>query len=56
MRFGILVGLLLTLPYSLMNYFVYPYPMSLIVSWFIGSLAEVVLAGAVIGAIYQPEK
>ena len=53
LRFGLLVGLLLMLPYSLMHYVVYPYPASLIVSWFVGGLVETVLAGMVIGAIYK---
>lgn len=52
-RFGVLLGLLLTLPCSLMNHVIYPYPMSLIVSWLIGGLAEITVAGGVIGAIYQ---
>ena len=55
-RFGILMGLLLTVPNSLMNYVIYPYPMSLIVNWLIGGVAELALAGAVIGALYRPAK
>ena len=55
-RFGIVVGLLLTLPNCLMNYVIYPYPMSLIVNWLIGGLAEIALAGTVIGALYAPER
>ena len=55
-RFGVLVGLLLTLPCSLMNHVIYPYPTSLIMRWLIGGLAEIILAGGVIGAIYRPVK
>ena len=55
-RFGIVVGLLLTLPNCLMHYVIYPYPMSLIVNWLIGGLAEIALAGTVIGALYAPER
>ncbi len=55
-RFGLLIGLLLLLPNSLMYYCIYPYPMSLIVSWFVGGLIELTLAGAVIGMIYKPAK
>ena len=54
LRFGLLIGLLLSLPMSLMHCVVYPYPFSLIVAWFVGGLAEVVLAGMVIGALYTP--
>ena len=53
LRFGLLVGLLLMLPCNLVNHVIYPYPMSLIWSWFAGGLAESALAGAVIGAIYR---
>jgi hypothetical protein len=53
-RFGVLMGLFLMLPYSLMHYAVYPYPASLILNWFIGGFAETILAGLVIGALYRP--
>ena len=55
-RFGVLIGLLLMLPCSLMNAVIYPYPMSLILNWLIGGLAEIALAGTVIGALYRPAK
>ncbi len=55
-RFGVLIGLLLMLPCSLMNAVIYPYPMSLIVNWLIGGVTETVLAGTVIGALYRPAK
>ena len=55
-RFGLLIGLLLLLPNSLMTYCIYPYPVSLIQSWFLGGLAELTLAGIVIGALYKPTK
>jgi hypothetical protein len=52
-RFGLLMGLLLMAPTSLMNHVIYPYPSSLILSWFFGGLAECILAGAAIGAVYK---
>ena len=52
-RFGVLIGLLLMLPTSLVNHVVYPYPLSLIFSWFTGGLLEVVLASLVIGTLYK---
>ena len=55
-RFGVLIGLLLMLPCSLMNAVIYPYPMSLIVNWLVGGVAEIALAGTVIGALYRPAK
>ena len=55
-RFGLLMGLLLSVPYSLMHYAIYPYPASLIWSWLIGGLVEVTLASVVIGLLYTPAK
>ena len=55
-RFGVLMGLLLAMPSSLMNAVVYPYPPSLILSWMVGTLVEVTLAGMMIGYIYKPSK
>ncbi len=54
LRFGILMGFLLFLPKMLMTHFIYPYPVSLLVGWFIGGLIETTLAGLMIGAIYKP--
>ncbi len=55
-RFGVLMGLLLMLPPTLMKHFVYPYPVSLLLNWFLGGVVQMVLAGLVIGVLYQPEK
>ena len=38
LRFGVLMGLLLAVPSSLMKAFVYPYPADLILSWMLGTL------------------
>ena len=55
-RFGLLIGALLVVPNSLMSHVIYPYPSSLILSWLVGGMSEVILAGAVIGLLYQPAK
>ena len=55
-RFGLLIGALLMVPTSLMNYVIYPYPSSLILSWLVAGILEVTVAGAVIGAVYKPGK
>ncbi len=55
-RFGVLIGLLMTVPMSLMNYVIYPYPSSLIINWVLGGMVEYILAGAVIGLLYKPAK
>ena len=56
LRFGLLMGLLLFLPSILMKYFVYPFPNSLLVAWFIGGMAQVTLAGLAIGLAYKKGK
>jgi len=55
-RFGLLMGVLLMGPSSLMHLVVYPYPSFLIGSWFLGGLMQLILAGAVVGALYKPAK
>ena len=54
-RFGMLMGLLLFLPKSFMLLCVYPYPVSLVLNWFIGGLIETMAAGLIIGQLYVPE-
>lgn len=56
LRFGLLIGLLLMVPNCLTQVAIYPYPASLLRSWLIGGVAEVTLAGAVIGSIYRAAK
>jgi len=54
-RFGVLMGLLLAVPSNLMHAVVYPYPVTLVLSWLVGTLVEVTLAGMMIGYIYKPQ-
>ena len=56
LRFGILMGLFVAIPHSLMTYVIYPYPEPLVWSWFMGCLLKTVLAGVAIGALYKPAK
>ncbi len=55
-RFGFLMGLLLFLPSTLMQHFVYPYPMMLLFNWFIGGVIQLTLTGIMIGYLYKPAK
>ena len=55
-RFGVLMGVLLGVPSSLMKAFVYPYPLSLILNWMVGTIVELAVVGLVIGALYKPAK
>ena len=51
--YGLLVGLLLSSP-SLIMYAVQPLPLSLIGAWIVAGLIEMMIAGAILGAIYRP--
>ena len=55
-RFGVLMGLLLAMPSNLMIIVVYPYPVTLALSWLVGTVVEMTLAGLMIGYIYKPTK
>jgi len=52
-RFGVIMGLLLGLPYNLMNFVVYPYPAFLILTWMGGTVIEMTMAGMMIGYVYK---
>ena len=54
-RFGVLMGLLLCLPKSFMTLFIYPYPVNLVLNWFVAGVIETTVAGLVIGKLYVPE-
>jgi hypothetical protein len=51
--YGFLIGLMRA-GLGCITYAVQPVPGSLIGSWFVGGLIEVMLAGAILGAIYRP--
>lgn len=55
-RFGILMGLLLHLPSTLIHYYVHPYPNYLLGVWFVGGVAEVVAASLAIAYAYEKGK
>ena len=54
-RFGVLFGLLLFVPSTLMHYVVYPYPGSLLINWLVGGLLQMALTGVMIGYLYKSE-
>ena len=53
-RYGLIVGLLLSAPQCLVWYAVLPIPAVLPVWWFTAGMAESVAAGAATGMIYRP--
>lgn len=53
-RFGIMMFLITTGIGSVYQYVVYPLPLSLVIQWLGYGLAEFILAGIAVAAIYQP--
>lgn len=53
-RYGLIVGVLLSAPQCLVWYAVLPIPAVLAVWWFAAGMAESVAAGAATGMIYRP--
>lgn len=54
-RFGLLIGLLFTAPVFI-QFSVQPLPTNLFLSWLVGGVLELILAGMILGAIYRPGK
>ncbi len=53
-RYGLIVGVLLSAPQCLVWYAVLPIPAVLPVWWFVAGMAESIVAGAAAGLIYRP--
>ncbi len=53
-RYGLIVGVLLSAPQCLVWYTVLPIPAVLPVWWFVAGMAESIVAGAAAGLIYRP--
>ena len=55
-RFGLIVGALLSIPTRLIHYAVQPWPANIIISWIIGDLVIYIIAGVLMAMIYRPEE
>ena len=53
-RYGLLMGIFITIPMSIDNFVVYPLPGSLALKWFVVGVLSFVVAGAIFAAIYRP--
>lgn len=53
-RYGALIGLLISIPGSVDHYVLYPLTGELAVIWFVTGIIGFVIAGAVFAAIYKP--
>ena len=55
LRYGGLIGLLMTVPMAYDSYVVYPIPYSLALKWFVTGMAYWLTLGAVLAGIYKPD-
>jgi hypothetical protein len=53
-RYGLYMGLFMSLPMAIDQYVVYPLPSNLAVCWFFAGVVSFVIAGSVFAAIYKP--
>lgn len=52
-RFGLIIGLLTAFPMAVWTYVVMPIPLAMAAGWFGIGMLEMLLAGAIIGAMYK---
>ncbi|MFQ5823120.1 MAG: hypothetical protein ACE5JB_03595 [bacterium] len=53
-RYGLWIGLLMSIPMAFSSYATLPIPLSLAIKWFVFGLIEFVILGIVAAAIYKP--
>ncbi len=54
-RYGLVIGLLMTIVGSFNQYAVYPLPYELVLQWFLYGLVQFIIAGIVVSLIYKPK-
>jgi hypothetical protein len=55
-RFGLLIGLFMSIPMAIDQYVVYPITPALAAIWFMTGVISFVIVGAIFAAIYRPTK
>ena len=55
LKYGIYMGLFVSLVFSYQSYVVYPLPYSLVFQWFIYGLIQSIVFGLVVASIYKPK-
>ena len=53
-KYGLIIGLFVSLTGSYSQYVVYPLPYSLALKWFLYGTIELIVAGIVVALIYKP--
>ena len=54
-RYGLYVGITFAVSTALIEYSVFPFPGSWVISWIIGYMIMMILAGIIFAAIYKPK-
>ena len=54
LRFGLVIGLFVSIPMAYGTYMIIPIPYSLALEWFLYGTAQAILLGAVAAAVYKP--
>lgn len=52
-RYGIIIGLFMNIPYAFYEYAMYPLPLSLCLQWFVYGMIEFIICGMIVAAIYK---
>jgi hypothetical protein len=55
-RYGLLMGLFMSVPWAFDSFVIFPIPMSLALSWFVSGIVVFVILGVIFAAIYRPEQ
>lgn len=55
-RYGLVIGLLMTVVGGLNQFVIYPVPLDLVIKWIVYGLAEFIVAGVVTALIYKPKQ
>lgn len=55
-RFGLIIGLYVTIPMAWGMYGMLPVPHSLAIQWFVWGMIEMIVLGIVAAAVYRPKK
>lgn len=56
LRFGLLIGLFVSLPMAVWSYITIPMPTTIAIGWFIIGMIDMLIAGVIIGGIYRPQE
>jgi hypothetical protein len=56
LRFGVIIGLFVTIPSVFGQYFVYPLPFKLAAQWLIFGIIEFIIIGIIAAALYKPSE